>query len=106
MLFKLRQYKVNPGRQADWVRIMEEQVIPFQTSKGMVAVGSFVGEEDESVHVWIRRFENEAERERLYEAVFQSEHWKNEIAPRIEGMLDSEAMQVTRLTPTPGSVIH
>ena len=43
---------------------------------------------------------------RLYEAVFQSEHWKNEIAPRIEGMLDSEAMQVTRLTPTPGSVIH
>ena len=85
MLSKLRQYKVNPGRQADWVRIMEEQVIPFQTSKGMVVVGSFVGEEDESVYVWIQRFENEAERERLYEAVFQSEHWKTRSPPASRG---------------------
>ena len=106
MLFELRQYKVNPGQQEAWVRIMEEEIIPFQSSKGMVVVGSFVGEEDESVYIWIRRFENEAERERLYEAVFQSDHWKNEIGPRITGMLDSEAAQVTRMTPTAGSVIH
>jgi len=30
-----------------------------------VILGSFVGEEDESVYVWIRRFESEAERKRL-----------------------------------------
>ena len=26
---------------------MEEEVIPFQTSKGIVVVGSFVGEEED-----------------------------------------------------------
>jgi hypothetical protein len=49
---------------------MEEEIIPFQVKMGMVILGSFVGEEDQSVYVWIRRFESEAERKRLYDAVY------------------------------------
>ena len=62
---------------------MEEEIIPFQVKMGMVILGSFVGEEDQSVYVWIRRFENEGERKRLYDAVYQSDYWKNEISPRV-----------------------
>lgn len=106
MLYELRQYHIRPGKQAEWVRLMEEEIIPFQVSKGMVILGSFVGDEDESVYVWLRRFTDEAERERLYEAVYQSDHWKNNIAPRIPDLMDREQMKITRLTPTPKSPLQ
>ena len=67
--YELRQYKVRPGKMDEWVKIMEEEIIPFQVSKGMVICGSFRGETDPSVYVWLRRFESEAEREALYKAV-------------------------------------
>lgn len=106
MLFELRQYKIKPGQRDAWVRLMEDEIIPFQVSKGMVILGSFVGEEDESVYVWIRRFKDEAERERLYEEVYQSDYWRDEIGPRIPDMMDRDAMQVTRLEPTAKSPIQ
>src|SRR5207247_5628130 len=106
MFFELRQYHVRPGQQAAWVKCMEEEIIPFQVKMGMVILGSFVGEEDPSVYVWIRRFENEGERKRLYELVYQSDYWKNEIAPKVPTLIDRELIKVTRLVATPHSVIQ
>ena len=45
--YELRQYFVRPGKMNEWVKIMEEEIIPFQVSKGMVICGSFRGETDE-----------------------------------------------------------
>ncbi len=101
--YELRQYKVRPGKMAEWLQVMEEEIIPFQVAKGMVITGSFRGEEDDSVYFWMRRFESEAERERLYAAVYESDYWKNEMSPRIPDLLDREAMVVTRIVPTPKS---
>src|SRR5438105_6211005 len=98
--YELRQYKVRPGKMQEWLKIMEEEIIPFQVANGMVITGSFRGETDESVYVWMRRFESEAQRETLYKAVYESDHWKKEIAPRIPDLLDREKMVVTRITPT------
>jgi NIPSNAP len=106
MFFELRQYHVRPGQQAAWVKCMEEEIVPFQTEMGMDIVGCFVGEQDESAYVWIRRFESEEKREQQYAAVYETDYWKNEIAPRIPAMLDREKMVVTRLTATPKSVIQ
>ena len=58
MLFELRLYRMRPGQRDAWVRFMEEEIIPFQISKGMVIVGSFVGEQDEGQYVWLRRFDS------------------------------------------------
>ena len=104
--FELRQYRVRPGRMDEWVRLMEEKIIPFQTAQGMVVIGSFRGESDDSLFFWVRRFESEAERERLYEAVYGSEFWKNEIAPQIPDFLDRERNVVTRVVPTARSSIQ
>jgi hypothetical protein len=106
MLFELRQYHIRSGQRENWVRLMEEEIIPFQVSKGMVILGSFTGEEDESVYVWIRRFKDEEERARLYETVYQSEHWRTHIGPRIPEMIDREQARITRLTPTAKSPIQ
>jgi hypothetical protein len=101
--YELRQYKVLPGRMAGWIEIMEKEIIPFQVSKGMVICGSFQGETDASVYVWLRRFESEAERVQLYKDVYESEFWKTQIAPKVPEYLDRSAIVVTRIVPTPKS---
>ena len=106
MIFELRQYHIRPGQREKWVKCMEEEIIPFQVKMGMVILGSFTGEEDESVYVWLRRFESEAERKRLYDLVYQSDYWKNEIAQRISTFIDREQIKVTRIVATPHSVIQ
>lgn len=98
--FELRQYKINPGKMEAWLDLMQNEIIPFQVSKGMVICGSYRGEEDESVYFWIRRFESEADRERLYAAVYETDTWKNDIGPRVGELMDRSAIQVQRVLAT------
>lgn len=102
--YELRQYHINPGRMDEWVAYMEGTIVPFQVSKGMVITGSFRGEEDDSVYVWMRRFDSEEQRKALYEAVYESDFWKNEVAPKVGELMDRSKMQVQRIVPTPRSV--
>ena len=104
--FELRQYRTRPGKRENWIEYMEGTIIPFQISKGMVVVGSFVGEEEEDLYVWIRRFENEEAREQLYQNVYESERWKAEIGPRVGELIDRSQIKVTRLEATPKSVLQ
>jgi hypothetical protein len=98
--YELRQYKIRPGKMDAWLKVMEEEIIPFQVAKGMVITGSFRGEKDDAVYVWIRRYESERDRERLYAAVYESDHWKNVITPRVSELIDREAINVQRIVPT------
>ncbi len=102
--YELRQYKILPGKMAEWLRVMENEIIPFQVAQGMVITGSFAGEDDDSVYVWMRRFEDEEQRKELYAAVYESDFWKNDMAPRVGELIDRSAIQVTRIVPTPKSV--
>ena len=104
--YELRQYKVLPGKLESWVKIMEEEIIPFQVSKGMVITGSFQGETDPSIYVWLRRFDSEEQRVALYAAVYESDIWKTQIAPRVPEHLDRSAIVVTRIVPTPKSTVQ
>jgi hypothetical protein len=106
MFFELRQYRTKPGQRERWVKFMEEVIIPFQISKGMVVAGSFTCENEDDLYVWIRRFDSEEQREQLYQAVYQSDFWRNEVAPQVETMLDREKTVVTRVVPTPKSVLR
>ena len=106
MFYELRQYPAFPGKREKLARYMEDVVIPFQVAKGMVVTGSFTGETEENLYVWIRRFESEAEREQLYAAVYQSDEWKNDMGPKIGELLDREKMVVSRFEPMPKSVLR
>ena len=106
MFFELREYRTLPGQRENWVRFMEEEIIPFQVSKGMVILGSFVGEEEDDLYVWIRRFESEEEREKLYAAVYESDNWVNESGPKIPEMMDRSKIVVRRLEASSRSVIQ
>jgi len=106
MFFELREYRTKPGQRERWVKFMEEVILPFQISKGMVVVGSFVGAEEDDLYIWIRRFDSEEQREALYAAVYQSDEWQNVIAPQIPEMMDREKIVVRRIAPTEKSVIR
>jgi len=104
--YELRQYCVQPGKMDEWLKIMEEEIIPFQVSKGMVITGSYRGEDDDSVYIWMRRFESEAQREALYKAVYETDFWKNDMSPRVGKCLDRSKMVVTRIVPTSKSTVR
>ena len=106
MFYEFRQYTVKNDQRDAWVKYMEKEIIPFQVSKGMVILGSFVDEENPSIYYWIRRFKNEKERERLYKAVYESDEWKNEFSPRVGEFLDRKKIVVKRIVPTGRSVIQ
>jgi hypothetical protein len=104
--YELRQYEIRPGKMEEWITLMEREIIPFQVAQGMVIAGSFRGEGDDSTYVWIRRFESEAQRERLYEAVYKSDHWLQNLTDRVGQCINRETIKVTRLEATPGSVLQ
>ena len=103
MFYELRRYQVLEGKMDEWVEFMDAEIIPFQVSKGMVITASFRGE-DETTYVWMRRFESEPERERLYADVYESDEWRDYFTPKVGEMLDRSAIEVTRIVPTPRSV--
>ena len=106
MFFELRHYRCNPGKRDAWVKFMEDVIIPFQVSKGMVIVGSFTAEDDDNSYIWIRRFASEEERVALYAAVYETDFWKNEVAPKVTELLDRSQSVITRIAPTAKSPIQ
>ncbi|MFE9792691.1 NIPSNAP family protein [Streptomyces goshikiensis] len=106
MFYEIRRYQAQPGRREEWVRYMEQVVVPFQASLGMDVTGSFVDEQDEDGYVWMRRFEDETQRETLYATVYDHDRWKNEISPAVYGLLIPEKTVVTRVVPTPASPLQ
>ena len=98
--YELRQYTIKPGKMTEWITLMEGEIIPFQVAQGMVITGSFRGEEDDSVYIWMRRFQSEEERKALYAAVYESEYWKDVVSPQVAELIDREKNHITRIVPT------
>ena len=106
MIFELRIYRIKKGYRDKWVKLMDTTVIPFQVRMGMVVIGSFVSLNDDGHYIWIRRFENEAERHRLYDAVYGSNEWKTVVKPAMGDMLVREDVDIRFLQATPCSPLQ
>lgn len=106
MFFELRFYPVKPGKMEEWVNQMEEVIIPFQVSKGMTFVASFISLDNPDEYIWIRRFESEEEKERLYRAVYESGVWKDQIGPKNGELIDRANIRVVRMEATKKSIIR
>ncbi len=105
-LFELRTYSIRPGKMEEWLSFMERRIMPYIISKGMTVNASFRGDGDDSTYVWIRRFDDEAHRVALYEAVYESDEWKKDFSPKIGTLIDREKTVITRLSPTAQSPLQ
>ena len=103
--FELRTYKIFPGKMKEWLNYMEKTIIPFQVGKGMVIHGSFTLDQDKETYIWIRRFENKNHKEKLYNDVYKSDVWVNEIGPKVATLIDRDAIIVKNLKSTELSIM-
>ncbi len=88
-----------------WVKLMDELIIPFQQKMGMIIIGSFTAIDDKDLYIWIRGFENEEDRKKLYDKVYGSEYWINEVRNAMGDMLIKSETKVTLMNLTPESIL-
>ena len=104
--YEVRQYEIRPGKMAEWVKMMDEEILPFQIARGMMIPAIFRGEDDDTVFIWLRRFESEEERVRLYKAVYEDPEWVNDMSPRVGQLINRETIQVQRVVASPMSALQ
>lgn len=105
-VFELRQYDIFEGQLDRWVEYMDSTIIPFQRSLGFVVVGSWYSRE-KNQYIWIRRFESEAERERLYKVAYEHEFWLNDALPVVLEMLSRDSGRtITDMHASPLSILR
>ena len=105
-VFEVREYPVREGKMDEWISFMEEKIVPFIVSKGMVPVAMFKSPKDPNLFLWIRRFENEAHRTELYTAVYESDEWQRDFKPVVRSLVDVENAVVHDLEPTRRSPVQ
>lgn len=105
MFFELRVYPLMPGKAEEFVRYMDEEIIPYQLSKGMTILASFLNDAEDT-YVWIRRFANDEEKDALYDAVYNNDYWRNEVSPKLPELMDGAGIEVTILRATPRSFMQ
>ena len=120
--FELRIYEVYPNKMSDWIKFMNEEIIPFQIAKGMEINGTFVmdssdnffEEEGErkmfsevkgSTYVWIRRFLNKDHKNELYKAVYESGEWITYYRPKVKELINLNTIIVHNLSATEMSLL-
>ena len=104
--YEVRQYEIRPGKMAEWLKMMDDEIVPFQVARGMMIPAVFHGETDDSIFIWLRRFESEAERERLYKAVYEDPIWVNEMSPRVGKLINRETIRVQRVLASATSMLR
>ena len=120
--FELRIYEVYPNKISDWVEFMNKEIIPFQEERGMEINGTFImdstdqffkeGEERKmrsefkgSTYVWIRRFQSQEHKKKLYKSVYESNEWVNYYRPRVSEMINLNSIIVHNLSATEMSLL-
>jgi hypothetical protein len=100
VFYEIRTEHARAGRGAELAGYMDETVIPLHQEMGMHVVGSFTVADDEDAFVWIRRFENAADRERILDTVHP--HPRCPAVADTVSALTSETATTVRLEPTAG----
>ncbi|OLF14738.1 NIPSNAP family protein [Actinophytocola xanthii] len=104
MFYEIRTEYARPGCGAGLASYMDETVVPLHREMGMNVVGTFTVIDDEDSFVWIRRFEDADDRERVLAAVHRH--------PRCAAVVDTFSALVgrtestVRLEPTDGSALR
>ena len=89
MIVEVRSYRIKPARRAEFIRFFETRAVPALRSHGMKVLGPLLDAENPNKFVWLRAFPSLDDRDRLKEAFYEGELWKNELEAIAMPMLDS-----------------
>jgi heme-degrading monooxygenase HmoA len=89
MIVEVRSYRIKPGHREEFIQFFETRAVPALRSHGMKILGPLLDLENPNKFVWLRSFPSLDERERMRNAFYEGESWKNELEPIAMPMLES-----------------
>lgn len=92
---ELREYRIKDGKTDQWLRWMHEELLPYQKSKGMKILSTYIHQDIDGVDyfIWLREFENEASRQAIYARTY-NHWWITEIRPKVFELIDEDFVKV------------
>jgi hypothetical protein len=88
MIVEVRSYRIKPGLREEFVKLFETRAVPAQRSNGMRILGPLLDLEKPDQFVFLRGFPSLEERERMKDAFYEGELWKNELEALAMPMID------------------
>ena len=89
MIVEVRSYRISPGRREEFLEFFEKRSIPALRSYGMQVMGPLIDLENPNKFVWLRSFPSLKERNRMKDAFYGGDLWKNELEAIAMPMLES-----------------
>ena len=89
MIVEVRSYRIKPGRRAEFIQLFETRAVPALRAHGMKVLGPMLDVENPNKFVWLRSFPTLEERDRLKDAFYEGDLWKNELEAIAMPMIDS-----------------
>lgn len=99
MIVEVRTYKIKPGRREEFIKFFETRAVPAQRAHGMIILGPLLDIEDPDKFVWLRGFPSLDERDRMKDAFYNGDLWKNELEAIAMPMLDSYDVMLCEASP-------
>jgi NIPSNAP len=88
MIIEMRTYKIEHGRRAEFVKILETKAAPTHQKIGMKILGPFLSVEDDDTFFWMRAFPDQQSRERMRNEFYDGQLWKEELEQKLMPMLE------------------
>ena len=97
---ELREYRIKPGKTKEWLDWMREEIFPYQISKGMNILDTYLrtDENGRDYFVWLREFESESYRQTIYLQTY-NDWWIKEVRPRVFSLIDEDSVSVKLIQP-------
>ena len=89
MIVEVRSYRIKPGKRDEFINLFEALAVPAQRTYGIKIIGPFLDVENPTKFVFLRSFPSLEERDRMKEAFYGGELWKNELEELAMPLLDS-----------------
>lgn len=106
-IYEIREYTLfDASMMPAWLKLMEEEILPYQYSQGMMPVACFIDRDDPKKYIWIRVFANEAEKKTIYKNTYENPQWTEVIKPKAEKLLDQTTIKVHNVHPVTRSLLR
>jgi len=89
MIVEVRSYRIKPGMRDEFIKMFETRAVPAQREFGIKIVGPLLDVENPNKFVFLRSFPSLEDRDRMKDAFYGGEVWKNELEAFAMPLLDS-----------------
>jgi len=89
MIVEVRSYRIKPGMRDEFVKMFETRAVPAQREYGIKIVGPLLDVENPNKFVFLRSFLSLEDRDRMKDAFYGGDVWKNELEAFAMPLLDS-----------------